>query len=86
MKGGRCEACSGDGVVQGRDALPRRRVRPLRGLPGKRYNAQTLAVRYKGKNIADVLDTSVDECLELFSRYPPLTRILGRCRTSASAT
>jgi excinuclease ABC subunit A len=43
---------------------------------GKRYSDATLEIRFKGKNIADVLDTSVDECLELFSAFPQLRRIL----------
>jgi excinuclease ABC subunit A len=47
---------------------------------GKRYNAQTLAVRYKEKTIADVLDTSVDECCQIFGPYPALSRILQTLR------
>jgi len=49
---------------------------PCEVCEGKRYNAQTLSVRYKGKSIAEVLDTSIDDCLALFSAHPPLKRIL----------
>ncbi len=77
VKGGRCEACAGDGVVKVEmhflsDVYVRCEV-----CGGRRYNAQTLSVRYKGKNIADVLETSIEECLEMFAPYPKLTRILA---------
>ncbi|MEZ4338534.1 MAG: excinuclease ABC subunit UvrA [Sandaracinaceae bacterium] len=77
VKGGRCEACAGDGVVKVEmhflsDVYVRCEV-----CAGRRYNAQTLSVRYKGKNIADVLDTTIEECLEMFAPYPKLTRILA---------
>jgi excinuclease ABC subunit A len=49
---------------------------PCEVCAGKRYNAQTLAVAYKGHNIAEVLDLSVDDCLEVFANVPPLRRIL----------
>ena len=74
VKGGRCEACSGDGVVKVEMHFLADVYVPCEVCGGKRYNAQTLAVRFKGKNIADVLDSSVDECRELFaasSRAPP---------------
>ena len=53
---------------------------------GKRYDDSTLEIRFKGKNIADVLDTSVDECLELFSAFPQLNASSRRSSRSASAT
>ena len=49
---------------------------PCEVCAGKRYNAQTLAIRYKGKSIADVLETSVEDCLSLFSAHPSLKRVL----------
>ena len=76
VKGGRCEACSGDGVVRVEMHFLSDVYVPCEVCQGRRYNAQTLAVRYKGKNIADVLETSVDECAELFSSYPRLSRVL----------
>ena len=76
VKGGRCEACSGDGVVRVEMHFLSDVYVPCEVCQGRRYNAQTLAVRYKGKNIADVLETSVDECAEIFSSYPRLSRIM----------
>ena len=55
---------------QDRDALPARRLRAVRGCDGKRYNRETLEVRYKGKNIADVLEMAVEEALELLRERP----------------
>ncbi|HVH41784.1 MAG TPA: excinuclease ABC subunit UvrA, partial [Labilithrix sp.] len=76
VKGGRCEACGGDGEVKVEmHFLADVRV-PCEVCNGKRYDDATLEIRFKGKNIADVLDTSVDECLELFSAFPQLRRIL----------
>jgi excinuclease ABC subunit A len=76
VKGGRCEACGGDGEVKVEmHFLADVRV-PCEICGGKRYDDATLEIRFKGKNIADVLDTSVDECLELFSAFPQLKRIL----------
>ena len=76
VKGGRCEACGGDGEVKVEmHFLADVRV-PCEVCGGKRYDDATLEIRFKGKNIADVLDTSVDECLELFSAFPQLRRIL----------
>ncbi len=76
VKGGRCEACGGDGEVKVEmHFLADVRV-PCEVCAGKRYDDATLEIRFKGKNIADVLDTSVDECLELFSAFPQLKRIL----------
>jgi excinuclease ABC subunit A len=76
VKGGRCEACSGDGVVKVEMHFLADVYVPCEVCGGKRYNAPTLAVRYKDKNIADILDTSIDECSELFRAYPSLSRIL----------
>ncbi|HEY8074124.1 MAG TPA: excinuclease ABC subunit UvrA, partial [Labilithrix sp.] len=76
VKGGRCEACGGDGEVKVEmHFLADVRV-PCEVCQGRRYDDATLEIRFKGKNIADVLDTSVDECLELFSAFPVLKRIL----------
>ena len=76
VKGGRCESCGGDGEVKVEmHFLADVRV-PCEVCNGKRYDDATLEIRFKGKNIADVLDTSVDECLALFSAFPKLKRIL----------
>lgn len=67
VKGGRCEACQGDGILRiSMHFLPDVYV-PCDQCQGKRYNEQTLQVEYKGKNIADVLDMTVEEALEFFS-------------------
>jgi excinuclease ABC subunit A len=76
VKGGRCEACSGDGVVKVEMHFLADVYVPCEVCGGKRYNAQTLAVRFKGKNIAEILESSVDECAELFQHHPTLHRIL----------
>ncbi len=76
VKGGRCEACHGDGSVKVEMHFLADVYVPCEVCAGKRYSTQTLAVKYKGKSIADVLDTSVEGCLELFASYPPLRRIL----------
>lgn len=76
MKGGRCEACQGDGTL----------LIEMHFLPdvyvtcdvckGKRYNRETLEVKYKGKSISDVLDMTVDEGVEFFSNHPKISRKL----------
>src|SRR5262249_22610790 len=76
VKGGRCETCHGDGVVKVEMHFLADVYVPCETCGGKRYNSQTLAARFKGKSIADVLDASVDDCLALFSAIPPLRRIL----------
>lgn len=72
VKGGRCEACTGDGLVKiEMHFLPDVYV-PCDVCHGKRYNRETLDVYYKGKNIADVLDMTVNEALEFFEAVPKL--------------
>ena len=72
VRGGRCEACSGDGVLKiEMHFLPDIFV-PCEVCKGKRYNRETLEVHYKGRNIAEVLDMTVDEALEFFSALPKL--------------
>ena len=72
VRGGRCEACSGDGVLKiEMHFLPDIFV-PCEVCKGKRYNRETLEVRYKGKSIADVLDMTAEEGLEFFSSLPKL--------------
>ncbi len=76
VKGGRCEACHGDGVVKVEMHFLADVYVPCEVCAGRRYSAQTLAVRYKGKSIADILDTSIEDCLGLFDAFPALRRIL----------
>jgi excinuclease ABC subunit A len=76
VKGGRCEACSGDGMVKVEMHFLSDVYVPCEVCEGRRYNAQTLSVRFKGKTIAEVLDTSIEECASLFASYPRLARIL----------
>ena len=72
VKGGRCEACKGDGIVKiEMHFLPDVYV-PCEVCGGKRYNRETLEVRYKGKNIFEVLDMTVEEALPFFSAYPKI--------------
>lgn len=74
MKGGRCEACSGDGIIKiEMHFLPDVYV-PCEVCEGKRYNRETLEVKYKGKNIYDVLDMTVEEALEFFKNVPSIER------------
>ncbi len=76
VKGGRCEACSGDGILKiEMHFLPDVYV-PCEVCHGKRYNRETLEVEYKGKNIADVLDMTVEEALVFFENVPRIRRIL----------
>ena len=78
VRGGRCEACSGDGVLKiEMHFLPDIFV-PCEVCKGRRYNRETLEVRYKGKNIADVLEMTVDEAVEFFA---PLPRIRNKLQT-----
>ncbi|MBS7298412.1 MAG: excinuclease ABC subunit UvrA [Eubacteriales bacterium] len=76
VKGGRCEACQGDGIVKIEMHFLSDVYVPCEVCKGKRYNRETLDVKYKGKNIYDVLEMTVDEAIEFFSVYPKLTRKL----------
>ena len=74
VKGGRCEACSGDGIIKiEMHFLPDVYV-PCEVCGGKRYNRETLDVHYKGKNIYDVLDMTVEEALTFFENVPSIQR------------
>ena len=74
VKGGRCEACSGDGIIKiEMHFLPDVYV-PCEVCEGKRYNRETLEVKYKGKSIYDVLDMTVEEALEFFKNVPSIER------------
>lgn len=74
VKGGRCESCSGDGIIKiEMHFLPDVYV-PCEVCQGKRYNRETLEVRYKGKNIFDVLDMTVEEALPFFENIPGIKR------------
>ncbi len=78
VKGGRCESCQGDGIIKiEMHFLPDVYV-PCEVCKGKRYNAQTLEVKYKGKTIAEVLEMRVDEASELFANIP---RIYNKLKT-----
>ena len=74
VKGGRCEACSGDGIIKiEMHFLPDVYV-PCEVCGGKRYNRETLEVKYKGKSIFDVLDMTVEEALKFFENVPTVAR------------
>ncbi len=74
VKGGRCEACSGDGIIKiEMHFLPDVYV-PCEVCGGRRYNRETLEVRYKGKNIYDVLDMTVEEAMTYFENLPSIRR------------
>lgn len=76
VKGGRCEACKGDGIIKVEmHFLPDVYV-PCEVCKGKRYNRETLQVKYRGKDIADVLDMTVEEALEFFENHPRVVRKL----------
>ena len=77
VKGGRCEECSGDGYkLVEMQFLPDVTV-PCEVCHGQRYNREALEIRFRGKNIAEVLDMTVDEALELFDRFPRVRRIMA---------
>lgn len=76
VRGGRCEACAGDGIIKiEMHFLPDVYV-PCEVCKGRRYNRETLDVKYKGKNIADVLDMTVDEALKFFENIPRIQKKL----------
>ncbi|MCR4805556.1 MAG: excinuclease ABC subunit UvrA, partial [Clostridia bacterium] len=76
VKGGRCEACQGDGIIKiEMNFLPDVYV-PCEVCHGRRYNRETLEVKYKGKNIFEVLDMSVDEALDFFKNIPGINRYI----------
>ncbi|MED4892230.1 MULTISPECIES: excinuclease ABC subunit UvrA [Heyndrickxia] len=76
VKGGRCEACHGDGIIKiEMHFLPDVYV-PCEVCHGKRYNRETLEVQYKGKNIADVLDMTVEDAISFFENIPKIRRKL----------
>ena len=78
VKGGRCEACGGDGTVKVEMHFLADVYVPCSACETKRYNPETLQVRFKGKSIHDVLESSIEECRELFHAFPALTRIMDK--------
>ncbi len=72
VKGGRCEACSGDGVLKIEMHFLSDVYVPCEVCKGKRYNRETLEVKYKGRNIAEVLDMTIDEAMQFFENTPKL--------------
>ncbi len=76
VRGGRCESCQGDGIVKIEMHFLSDVYVPCEVCRGKRYNRETLEVHYKGKNIADVLDMTVDEAAEFFAKLPRIYRKL----------
>ena len=76
VKGGRCEACQGDGIIKIEMHFLSDVYVPCEVCKGRRYNRETLEVKYKGKSISDVLDMSVEEAMEFFSNIPKIHRKL----------
>lgn len=76
VKGGRCEACAGDGIVKIEMHFLADIFVPCEVCKGKRYNRETLEVKFKGKNIYEVLEMTVDEAVEFFSNIPKVKRKL----------
>jgi excinuclease ABC subunit A len=76
VRGGRCEACRGEGIIRIEMVFLPDVYVPCDVCKGRRYNRETLEVKYKGKSIADVLDMTVEEALEFFYNIPPIKRKL----------
>ena len=76
VKGGRCEACQGDGIIKIEMHFLSDVYVPCEVCKGRRYNRETLEVKYKGKNISDVLDMTVEEAMDFFANIPKLHRKL----------
>ncbi len=76
VKGGRCEACKGDGIIRIEMVFLPDVYVPCEVCKGKRYNRETLEIRYKGKNIAEVLEMTIQEALEFFAPIPKIKRKL----------
>lgn len=76
VRGGRCEACKGDGIIKIEMHFLADIYVPCEVCKGKRYNRETLEVKYKGKTIADILDMTVDEALSFFENIPKIKRKL----------
>ena len=76
VKGGRCESCQGDGIIRIEMHFLSDVYVPCEVCKGKRYNRETLEVKYKGKNIYDVLDMTVEEAMDFFKNIPPIMRQL----------
>ncbi|MGI5859240.1 MAG: excinuclease ABC subunit UvrA [Tepidanaerobacteraceae bacterium] len=80
VRGGRCEACKGDGIIKIEMHFLADIYVPCEVCKGKRYNRETLEVKYKGKTIADILNMTVDEALEFFENIPKIKRKLETLR------
>ncbi len=80
VAGGRCEACKGDGIIKIEMNFLADVYVPCEVCHGRRYNRETLEVKYKGKNIYDVLDMTVDEACEFFSAVPKIVRKIETLR------
>ncbi|MCR4428724.1 MAG: excinuclease ABC subunit UvrA [Caldiserica bacterium] len=76
VRGGRCEACRGEGIIRIEMVFLPDVYVPCDVCKGRRYNRETLEVKYRGKSIADVLDMTVEEALEFFQNIPPIRRKL----------
>lgn len=77
VKGGRCESCQGDGIIKIEMHFLSDIYVPCEVCKGKRYNRETLSVKYKGKSISDVLNMTVDEACDFFENHPKIKRKLG---------
>lgn len=80
IKGGRCEACAGDGILKIEMQFLHDVYVPCEVCHGKRYNRETLEVKYKGKNIFEVLDMNVNEACEFFESVPSIRRKIETLR------